>query len=328
MNASIQALLAHIVDYAGLFPPAKLDMAPVVSNYARYASGPHAWMLGRLIIPTARFDEFAGVFEQTKPNVMQPWQISALGGGGDNAAQFADRIARDVKAIAELQKRIGRSIAVDAYETRLPVGVISGGDGSAICELACDAATRFGSSGLAISSAAFEIGFAEDWQGALPVAIEALADAQRTINDNGLTLTIAAKIRTGGVEAHMFPDSEKVATFISTCRKHRVPFKATAGLHHPVRHLDDTVQTRMHGFINVFAAAVLAFAQDVRDDDLLRMIECESAGPFVFDDDAMAWSQYRADVSVIKSARTAAALGFGSCSFQEPVEDLIHLGWL
>jgi hypothetical protein len=58
MHDSMRALLSRLIDYAGLFPPAKLDMATTISNYARYREGDDAWMLGRLIVPASRLDEF------------------------------------------------------------------------------------------------------------------------------------------------------------------------------------------------------------------------------------------------------------------------------
>lgn len=328
MNASIHALLDGIVDYAGLFPPARLDMTPVVANYGRYLGGPHAWMLGRLIIPTARFGEFADAFEAQGAAGGRTWRISALGAGGDDAAQIAERVGADVAAIGDLQNRLGRSVIVDAYENRLPAGLIAGGDDSVITELAADAVCRFSAAGLAIASAAFEIGFPENWRDAVPGAIAALAAGHRRDTDSGGQTLIAAKIRTGGVEAHMFPDCEKVAAFMAECQKNHLPFKATAGLHHPIRHFNDSVQTIMHGFINVFAAAAIGCGNKLSEDALRSIIEDESTGSFKFDDGGLAWNDQQVDVNAIKSARKNAALGFGSCSFQEPIEDLVHLGWL
>ena len=37
--SAIRALLTESIDYAGLFPPAGLDMASAVENYARYRAG-------------------------------------------------------------------------------------------------------------------------------------------------------------------------------------------------------------------------------------------------------------------------------------------------
>jgi hypothetical protein len=49
-----RALMHGIVDYAGLFPPASLDMPKTVANYARYRSGEDRWALGRLVVPLKR----------------------------------------------------------------------------------------------------------------------------------------------------------------------------------------------------------------------------------------------------------------------------------
>ncbi|MEI7876916.1 MAG: hypothetical protein WCI96_03230 [Planctomycetota bacterium] len=55
---SARLLLDSILDYAGLFPPAQLGMQPTVENFSRYRKGPDSWMLGRLVVPVARFPEF------------------------------------------------------------------------------------------------------------------------------------------------------------------------------------------------------------------------------------------------------------------------------
>ncbi len=59
MNQSFQHFMNGLVDYAGLFPPARLDMSSAVENYALYRSETLAWMLGRFICPAARLAEFA-----------------------------------------------------------------------------------------------------------------------------------------------------------------------------------------------------------------------------------------------------------------------------
>ena len=44
-----------------------------------------------------------------------------------------------------------------------------------------------------------------------------------------------AKVRTGGLTPEAFPAPADLARFLYRCAKARVPFKATAGLHHPIR---------------------------------------------------------------------------------------------
>src|SRR5215210_2350234 len=96
MNA-VQQLLRHSIDYAGLFPPAALDMPPAVSNYADYSAGPDRWALGRFILPVSRLSEFAQAAQHaSRGGVAVPWRLSALAGGDlatdlDTISRFNDR---------------------------------------------------------------------------------------------------------------------------------------------------------------------------------------------------------------------------------------------
>ena len=78
MRESVRALLSSIVDYAGLFPPAKLDMTEAVETYASYRGGEHAWMLGRFVVPEFRLDEFTAAAKTHFQN--EPWRLSAIVG--------------------------------------------------------------------------------------------------------------------------------------------------------------------------------------------------------------------------------------------------------
>ena len=80
---SVQALMDGILDYAGLFPPAKLDMVPTMRNYHAYREGADHWMLGRIVVPVSRFEEFEanaeGLLAESRDPVSDDcWVISAL----------------------------------------------------------------------------------------------------------------------------------------------------------------------------------------------------------------------------------------------------------
>jgi hypothetical protein len=57
MLASVRALLSSIVDYAGLFPPAQLDLKSAIETYHQARSSPENWMLGHFVIPASRWPE-------------------------------------------------------------------------------------------------------------------------------------------------------------------------------------------------------------------------------------------------------------------------------
>jgi hypothetical protein len=138
---------------------------------------------------------------------------------------------------------------------------------------------------------------------------------------------LRAKIRTGGVTNDAFPPAAQIAHFINRCAERGVPFKATAGLHHPIRcvkpltYEPDAPTGTMHGFVNVFMAAALPqYAEAI-------VMEAD-ARAFEFGDDAASWRGHSVTTDAIAGIRNEFAISFGSCSFEEPVADLKELGWL
>ena len=129
-----------------------------------------------------------------------------------------------------------------------------------------------------------------------------------------------AKIRCGGATAA--PPAEAVAEFIAACRDADVRFKATAGLHHAIRAGD------AHGFLNVLAAAVFAYADGLSADELVPLLAEEDPQAFAVDAGGLALHGRRADAEQIAEARRDLFVAYGSCSFSEPVEDLTALGIL
>jgi len=144
----------------------------------------------------------------------------------------------------------------------------------------------------------------------------------------------AAKIRTGGIVGNAFPTIEEIAAFLHACAAADVPFKATAGLHHPVRSVHaltyepNSPTCKMHGFLNLFLAA--AVAKTTRPDMAVTtaILRGEDAREFKFGEDVLGWKEHLITTADAAVVREGFALSFGSCSFDEPVADLKTLGWL
>jgi hypothetical protein len=293
-SQTLHALLHTVVDYAGLFPPAGLDMEPAVRNYAQYRRSPHAWMLGRFVVPVARLDEMTAA-------------MRAAGDDGDGghwraSALVGEDVAGDVARIAAFNAA-GRGAVVDAVE-------VKASDAAAIRAVA--AAMPAG------LRAYVEIPVAGDPR----ALIGAIAEAK-----------LRAKIRTGGVTPAAFPPPDHVTRFIRGCYATATAFKATAGLHHPLRSMqpltyaDDAPRGIMHGFLNVFLVAVFHYnGLTIRDAD--ELMTREAVDDVAFTDDALMWRDYRVSRDEIATIRRRFAISFGSCSFREPVDDLVRTGLL
>lgn len=298
MNKPLRFLLDNLIDYAGLFPPAELTMAEAVRNYAAYRQSEHNWMLGKFIVPASRLEEFEQAAASCWPRDGEAvfWKLSAL--GGTNLNDDLAQINRFSQCHSFGEK--DAVVLIDTIEFKA----------STVAEI--EAAIQMMPATL---TCFIEIPIADD-----PTKLLQAIGAEGAF----------AKVRTGGVTADAFPTSQNLARFIATCAEEDVAFKATAGLHHPLRSMNrltykaDSDSAMMHGFLNVFLAA--AFAQNGASvEQLAEMLEETSPEAFRFKDGCVYWRDEMLVVGHIRNARHLFSLSFGSCSFTEPIEDLQRL---
>lgn len=303
-SKSLQALTTGLIDYAGLFPPASLSLAPAIQNYAHYIQSHDRWMLARFIIPANRLadlsDELMALFSAEYPLYL---------------SLICPNLPDDLALIQSFATKYKDKIRLDIIETRLPVA----GD---LAQHVANTAVSIQASGLPLRPF-YELPFNKTWDDKLETAVSVLA----THNQQAET-AVGFKLRCGGVEAHMFPSPSQVTRAILLCRGYGVAMKATAGLHHPVRHFDESVNTKMHGFLNVFGGGLLANHLQLDHATLQKIIEDENPASFQFNDQTFAWKDLSIDLSHIETYRQSGLTSYGSCSFDEPREDLQSLGLL
>ncbi len=296
---SLRALLTGIIDYAGLFPPAQLDMPATVRNYADFLASNDAWMLGRLVIPASRLDEFERHAASVLPrhDDSGPWQISTLvSTAGDPQLEV------DLQRIAAFNDAHRGPAGGWAEINVIELGAKSAADIEDALNRIPDDLFPF-----------FELPINDDPRG----LIAALAGS-----DAG------AKVRTGGAQPQSSPKPEHLARFIWACAVPGVPFKATAGLHHPLSHRPDGPDTLEFGFLNVFVSGVLAAPKDLSQGDLLALLTDESLDSFTFAKAGLRYHDHELTTGRIQETRLKFATSFGSCSFDEPRADLRALNLL
>jgi hypothetical protein len=294
VKPTVRVLLTELIDYAGLFPPSMVSMQEAVANFAAYRQGEHAWMLGRFVVPAARLQEFLEAGEQYLAEG-DPWRLSVLAG-------------EDIDATNRQIKRFNLE-----------------NSGRAVCDM------------LEVkASTASKI---ESTLGGLPDGVTPYFEISTGENFADLVCELAirgqrAKIRTGGTAREDFPASREVIRFVRTCMAANVPFKATAGLHHPIRcyrpltYAADAPHGTMHGFLNVLL--MTAFARESYRVALLEeLMEEEFGEAFAFQNESVAWrSEHVLTAAHLRFLRQKGMISFGSCSFTEPVADLQSLGLL
>lgn len=268
----LRVLLGGVLDYAGLFPPARLPLGEALAAYETYRKGTAEAMLGRFVIPASRLAELPDV------PFSEPSEFCAIGSEGE----WSEARGADAEALNKHFERFEDGLPIKAYELKAPAALV------AEAELADLAA--FGAEETFI-----EIPLAE------PAAVvESLA----LISEHD---GLFAKARLTPP-----PAPEHLAAFIQGCAQLDLPFKLTAGLHHPYPHEGD------YGFMLLLGACALCSQEDLSRRELATAIL-----------DAEGWSfgggiRYRDFELPAEAAEQARELflSFGSCSVDEPLEGL------
>lgn len=284
-----RALLGRAIDYAGLFPPATLPLADVLSRYREYRGSADAWALGRLVVPADRLAELADVARAEGPKQSRDdgcLPISALVGTG--TADAVDAI-----------ERFNREQTAARVET---IEVKAGSAGTALAVLAA---------------------IPPGWVSYLEIPAGEAGDA---VLDVAAARGARAKVRTGGTRADAFPDADSLTHFLVAAEARGVPFKATAGLHHPLRgefpltYDAGAPAGTMYGYLNLALAATLAWTG--RAEAAIRSALVESdASALRIENESLTWRSESFPEEVLRIMRSEFFHGFGSCSFREPLDE-------
>ena len=324
-----------LIDYAGLFPPADLPLNEAINEYCEQIKSENSAMLSRFIIPISKLDDlddFVPLFAS-----IGPLRLSVLGGGGNNDDEYLNKINQNVADINRYREKHGDNIQIDVIECKMATNTPSRSTMQ-------EATTTLNKNGLThyhefteLPDVGINYSTSEDessWDEIIVPTVELISEIEGA----------GVKLRCGGIVKEAFPSVEQVAAMIQTCVLAKAPMKFTAGLHHPIRHFADEYDEFMHGFINTFGAGVFAttFPTPKNPQEKYRMfillshmIDDQNAENFSFSDNSMSWkvgddrdTKFEIDGKKIESARKNGMISYGSCSFQEPIDDLAQLGWM
>ena len=312
---SVRKLLSGVIDYAGLFPPAGLEMRPAVHGFSTFREMPtvrrpdpsasvksrFGWLLNRFVVPSLRLGEMEKAAEDLLPRHAEEgrWQLSAL--VGPETRMEVERI-RDFNQRHSREPQVRGAAVVTAIETKAENP-----------EQIQEALAAF--DGI-VQDCYFEVAAPGD-----PMLLDALSRGQGS-----------AKIRTGSILPGLVPSSAQLAEFVVQCARRKVSFKATAGLHHalrgsyPLTYESDSASDTMHGFVNLFLASAAIWLDGLDKSRAERILEERDLASFRFESDFIAWRDHRWQAADLSRMRGEFAHSFGSCSFMEPARELESLG--
>lgn len=285
-SGTLRVLMTHLVDYAGLFPPAALPMDAAAAAYAGYRCSPDAWALGRFVVPIARLRELAAAAPARQANE-PPWLLSVLAG-----ADFA----ADARLLEDFSRDHEAHFTVDTVEAR---------------------AAEPGRMEEAVHVFPGRTVYAE-----LPLAHDPLpmlrrareTGARAKMRTGGVTpddIPTAAQ-----VARFLAACAEVDVAFKATAGLHH-PVCGS----YPLTYAPDAPCAPMFGFVNVFVAAALARA-GASVAVVERALGDDDAHAFHFGEDAVRWDAQTVSRHELQTVRAEQAISFGSCSFREPIDGI------
>jgi len=310
---AFNAFMANLIDYAGLFPPAALSVPAAVAEFAEHQKESDVWMLGRFIAPVARLAEIGSV---ANPYLHgdENWEFSGLIGDRAAAAEAVAKLSDQGQLVKAFESEQAGRMRVTSLEAAIPR---DGAESPA--EFIAEFLAAMTRAGLDQRELYLEVMPGSDDDKVLTAIAAASV---------GREVRLGAKLRCGGVTPEAFPSVERIATVIHRCAALNLPLKCTAGLHHPVRHQAEQPHVMMHGFLNVFGAGMMAWAEKADVATLIQCVAETDPSAFKFEAAGFSWRDHHIDKKTLSDIRHQSLAGFGSCSFTEPRADLQNLGML
>lgn len=316
---SLHALLAGAIDYAGVFPPARLDLAAAAANYAGYRQSSDRWLLGRFCCPAERLADLA----RLELAEVREFPLTAIAAGAANSDEFMRTM--------DLADVSGSPLKIECFEARLPDDAQQQPELATVTRLLHALVAGPLAADLSVRHVFLEVPVGDDRAviddaRALHAAIAAAADYNASAASRQCSAGL--KLRTGGTTAAGFPHAGELARALCACRDAHMPWKATAGLHHPLARDCAQLHVRMHGFVSLHVAAILAAVHQLDASTVEQILADEHADSFEFTDELLRWRDLQATSEQVAAARERSLVSFGSCDFAGPGRELRELGWV
>jgi hypothetical protein len=293
------AALGGLIDYAGLFPPASLSVPDALDEYRRVRHSNDRWVMGRFLCRASHLEQLAAAATSTFTRGEAPWEVGVIFDASPGASAAMS---------VEFQQEMAPVMRIAAAEAKLheattdAAGVVLDAMATIDTDIACF----------------LELDRDED----VSAQVHAIGEALRDRGRRG-----GAKLRCGGPTRADFPSVDEVVHFIVEASLQTLPFKATAGLHEPIGHVDPDIGAWRHGFLNLLIASV---AYDQGEDATTVAAIVGEADPttFVVSPMAAGWKHVRFPGSAIRRSRHVGFVAFGSCDVAEPLAALTDLDFL
>jgi hypothetical protein len=279
VSTQVPALLSNFIDDAAVFPPGNSPLPEALADHAVHRASWYAEMVGPLLVPTSSLRSLSALLDGRA----EPLAVGLIGDTGLNALSAAVSSAGPLLDVKQVEIAVAKRGEDPQPGIEYLLGLLAGWPSIT--------------------------GYAE-----IPLTFGLLGALDRLVEARAAGANVAAKFRTGGLAAELFPTPIELAAVICACRDRGLPFKLTAGLHHAIRNADPETGFVHHGFLGVLAGTLAAAHDDAEVADVAELLATTDPVPLV-----------ETVRRYLESPRPL-WIGFGTCSIAEPLTDLARLG--
>jgi hypothetical protein len=286
--AALLELLTHCIDYAGVFPPARLSLTEAWEKYARHLEGGESWIIGSLVSPVDLLLGTESIPEKAA------FSLTVIPRRGETEEVWRSQLAGDLGRV-RLFLETHPAVILSGLEIALPPA----NDPSSLLEEVLPLLEEY--------RTFFELPAGER-------LVERVRLATMALNHHHNSKW-GLKLRTGGLDPNAFPTTHVVAEVLAGVRDRQIPLKFTAGLHHPIQHWDDNLKVARHGFIDLLMAGLLGHAYHLPRENIEAIVRDEKSSNFTFNDGVARWLDLPLRAEVIRELRPRVS-GFGSWRYR------------
>ena len=313
---SLNIFMHERLDYAGLYPPTNLTLQESLNNFSNYYFHKQKDWLGNFILPVNKIDETILIL--TEQNTFQKLNnkacFSIIISNCENISDYSNILENDILLIKKLIRQFENKIIVNSIEFFPPKEIFKSNNSNKIIDILNVLLDKF-SSIESINQLFCEIPFIDN----MDQYIEKISNF-----NNNYSNKFAVKLRTGGVTPAQIPPASQIAKAIRICAEHKVPVKATAGLHVPVPNDNRHVGARLHGFLNIFSCFLLCYENLMSIENMEKIILEYSYSNFKFTENGFRIEDHFISNEKMTELRKSFIKSFGTCSFIEPIDHLIE----
>ncbi|WGL61045.1 hypothetical protein QEJ31_05480 [Pigmentibacter sp. JX0631] len=312
---SLNIFMHELLDYAGLFPPAKLTLQESLLNYSSYTKHIQKNWLGKFILPSNKIAECIEIMLNQKifKSNNASLKFSIILNSCEKINDYSGIIDSDLKLIDQFESACKNKISIDSIEFFPPKEVFQPNNLSLFKNMLSLVDNKL-CNAKKIKYKYLEIPFSEN----INEYIEFISD----FNLNQKEIKFCIKLRTGGVTPQQIPSAFHIAQAIRLSAEKQIPIKATAGLHVPVPNDNPEVGARLHGFFNIFSCLLLCYKKLLTISEMENILENYSYSDFKFTEDGFTVGNKFLANAEMTHLRNSFIKSFGTCSFLEPIEHL------